>query len=391
MLKHSNVGASSCERWWNCPGSVALIETLPPQPESEYANEGSDAHELAEKCLRSGKDALDFLGGLGSHGFTWDEEMCEHVQVYLNTIRMDMELYDCKKEDLVIEQRFHLKHIDEGAFGTADAVLRVFLKFAIVYDFKYGKGVAVNAEENKQEMYYGVGAALDGDFEEYVLVIVQPRAHHKEGPIRRFTVSKEQLDIFAVELGQKIEKTREKDAPLCAGPWCRKTFCAAMAVCPAVKKQVEKVAGEVFESVKQVELPNPETMPDAYLKRALDLADTLTEWIKAVKTYAFNRAVSGDSVLGYKLVRGKPGNRKWADEKEVESLFELEYGDKIYETPSLKSPAQLEKVVGKKAVETLTVRPEGKIQLVENSDSRPEIQADALSAFKGIEKTDEIE
>jgi hypothetical protein len=50
--KHSKFAASSAKRWLNCPGSVRLSEKAPPQFESIYAKEGTDAHECLEFLVR---------------------------------------------------------------------------------------------------------------------------------------------------------------------------------------------------------------------------------------------------------------------------------------------------------------------------------------------------
>lgn len=383
MAVHSRIGASTCERWWNCPGSVALVNTLPPQRESEYAAEGTAAHELAERCLRDGVDAAELIGELSKNGFVWDDEMAEHVQTYLDVIRHDISLYDCLSDDLSIEHKFHLTEIHPEAFGTCDAILRVFLKKVIVYDLKYGQGVAVEAEDNKQGQYYALGGLEGGDYEEVEVVIVQPRAKHKEGPVRRFQTTRTALEEFGQELKTKAENTQKKNAELCAGRWCKKTFCPAMAVCPAIRKQVEIIAKDVFAEVEQIDLPKPEALTPLELRRALDSAELLDQWIKAVKSYAYSLAIMGKEVVDYKLVRGNPGNRKWNDEAEVIKTFS-DTGDELY-NKKLKSPAQLEKVVGKERVKAFVIRAEGKLELVPRSDERTAIAKDADSAFAKIE------
>ena len=49
-MKHSNLGASGAERWFNCSASVKLQEGI-PSVSSEAAKEGTLAHELAEQIL----------------------------------------------------------------------------------------------------------------------------------------------------------------------------------------------------------------------------------------------------------------------------------------------------------------------------------------------------
>ena len=42
MTAHSRiVGGSTAKRVMNCPGSVALVATVPPSPPSKYADEGT--------------------------------------------------------------------------------------------------------------------------------------------------------------------------------------------------------------------------------------------------------------------------------------------------------------------------------------------------------------
>lgn len=383
---HSRIGASTCERWWNCPGSVRAVAAIPPQTESPYAAEGTAAHELGEICLHDGKDACEHVGEFSKSGIEFTDEMAEAVQMYLDTIRFDMATYDLTKEDIKIEHRFHLTHVDEAAFGTNDCNLPVFLDKVIVYDYKHGKGVAVDAEENKQLMYYALGAAALGDYETVEVVIVQPRAVHRDGPIRRWTLSIAELDSFAEQLKVKIEATRAHNANLVVGEWCKKTFCPAMATCPAVRGRVQRDAMVVFDK-PVVSLPAPETITVLEMRRLLEGMPLIEQWLKSVWAYAEQRANNGEEVLGFKLVRGREGNRKWVNPEDTLALFEAGLTeDDMYEQ-NLKSPAVLEKISkeAKAAIKNLTTRSEGKIILVPEDDPREAVQPNATDVFSLIE------
>lgn len=391
---HSKIGASTCERWWNCPGSVALLETLPPQPQSPYASEGTAAHELAEKCLREGLDAESCVGQFAKNGYEWTDEMAEAVQVYLDAVREDMVKYNLTEDDLQIEHRFHLVDVDSNAFGTNDANLQVFLTRVIVYDYKHGQGTVVEAEDNRQGLYYALGASLNGDYDEIEIVIVQPRAVHRDGPVRRWVITKEQLDAFREELKDRIAETRRPEARLNAGPWCKKTFCSAAAICPAVRKQITNAAGNIFETTKieEIKLPEPSRLTPLHLRQVLDLAPLLDNWIAAVQTHALSLAMRGEKVLDYKLVR-KKSNRKWSDEAVVETTLAAKYGDKMY-TQKLKSPAQMEKAlgkIGKEVVAPLTVKPLGGLVLVPNTDPREEVTPNPAEVFEAFDQSNLIE
>ncbi|MBF0339867.1 MAG: DUF2800 domain-containing protein, partial [Magnetococcales bacterium] len=141
---HSHVGASSAYRWMVCSGSVRLCKNQ-PKTSSRYAFEGVAAHQLAELCLRRGDDASAFLGKsmtIEGHEFDVGEEMAEGVQVYLDVVRADLQPGDV----MAIEERFDLNHFYPGMFGTNDcSIYRPSSGLLIVYDLKYGAGVAVQA------------------------------------------------------------------------------------------------------------------------------------------------------------------------------------------------------------------------------------------------------
>jgi len=404
--QHSHIGASTCERWWNCPGSVALVAQCPPQPPSKYADEGTVAHLIGEWCLRTGRDAAEFVGRravqiitkesqwrfefkedihlfkgaqLTSNVIEVTDEMAEAVQMYLDTIRFDMAKYNLGVDEIKIEHRFHLTHIDQDAYGTNDCNLPVFLDKVIVYDYKHGQGVAVDAEENKQLMYYALGAMELGDYDTIEVVIVQPRAVHKDGPIRRWTLSVRDLNDFGTELRERIAITRSPDAELNAGPWCKKTFCPAMATCPAIRGQVATEATLVFDK-PVTSLHKPESLSPEMLKRILDGMPMAEAWLSAVWAYAETKANNGEIILGYKLVQGREGNRKWVDEEAAKATLPW---DKVMEQ-NLLSPAKAEKALGKegkKIVESLTTRSEGKIIMVPESDPREGVQPNATQVF----------
>ncbi|MFN8993077.1 MAG: DUF2800 domain-containing protein, partial [Pseudomonadota bacterium] len=47
---HARFSPSAAHRWLRCTGSLALCETVPPRT-SEYADEGTAAHEVANRIV----------------------------------------------------------------------------------------------------------------------------------------------------------------------------------------------------------------------------------------------------------------------------------------------------------------------------------------------------
>lgn len=85
-MAHAELSPSSAVRWMQCPGSVAACRDL-PDTSSKYADEGTDAHELAAKCLESGKDAAEFIGAAMEKGTVVDADMARYVQSYIDYVR----------------------------------------------------------------------------------------------------------------------------------------------------------------------------------------------------------------------------------------------------------------------------------------------------------------
>jgi hypothetical protein len=267
-------------------------------------------------------------------------------------------------------------------FGTNDACLLIPFTVLYVYDFKYGQGVAVEAENNKQLMYYALGA-LEGndDINEIELVIVQPRAFHPKGPVRRWRVSREDLMAFRAELIAHAKATEAPDAPIVPGEWCK--FCPALAVCKGVQKKAIEIAKADFTAVNPAaRLPEPEHLTTGQLATVLANADLLSDWLKGVEAYAQGLLEAGRQMPGFKLVRKKT-NRKWLDEDKVVRTFSGTLKrDDMFDT-KLKSPAQLEKLVGKDALEGLTFFPDGGPTVAPMTDKRESLTpANAVEDFR---------
>ncbi len=420
---HSQVGASTCERWWNCPGSNALIATLPTPPATSYAAEGTVAHALCEHVLKNKVcfcaqwDATSMIGEVmeaDDFEFKVTDEMANAANLYVNTILEDAKRIECNLRKSVqlegnnkeawklwdkdtqekiyqpwvnIEQPFTLDDVDPEARGTNDASIFVPGETLIVYDFKYGKGVPVEAIENKQMLYYAIGAAGDKlmNFKSIELVIVQPRAEHPQGPVRRWITTPQYVNTFKQELARRIKATRTSDKTE-TGKWCR--FCNAKMICPATRTKVNEIAKADFqEPVKANALKSPDRLTPLELKVLLDNADLIENYIKEVREYAFNLLDRGGTVEGYKLVKGGKAHRKWENEDLAASMLELEFGeDEIYKT-SLKSPAQIEKLGGsaKEVVELYSIRPDSKLVLARDTDVRERQNQKALADFDDID------
>jgi len=229
---HSKLGASSMYRWEACPGSVALCAPLPSKS-SVYADEGSRVHELCARAL-NGEDPFS-LPYSEDNGL----EELDAVCLYVETIQKD----GAARGRLFVEQRLDLSAVYPGCFGTADAILYLPEERLLrVYDFKYGRGVHVAAEDNAQLLYYALGAAitLGLPLARVENVIVQPRCKSKSGAVRRWGVSTIVLLNFWERVVTAARRTADPAAELLPGRHC--FFCPGKQICPAHLKSAQEKA-----------------------------------------------------------------------------------------------------------------------------------------------------
>jgi hypothetical protein len=118
-----------------------------------------------------------------------------------------------------------------------------------VYDYKHGAGVVVEVEGNVQLLYYALGALVTLKFpaKEIEIVVVQPRAEHRKGPVRRWRIPAHQMLDFEAELVEACERTEDPKAPLNPGRHCY--FCPAKNQCPAKLKDAQSKAAEQFTDI----------------------------------------------------------------------------------------------------------------------------------------------
>lgn len=375
---HARLAPSAAHRWMNCPGSVKLSESIEETP-SYYAAEGSAAHELAERCLRNGWD-VEPVGKnqtWGEQAIPIDREMVDGVQLYLDTVRNII----AESDDYDIECRLE---ITPEIYGTADLVAyrEKPTRRITVVDFKYGKGVAVDVQNNPQLLTYAVGLAKryhNRGVDEVALVIVQPRAPHIDGPVRHWVTDIDELQIHERRIESAIEATVEKDPELNPGPWCK--FCKAAAICPALSNEVSDAIG-----TEDPRMYDAETL--AVKLRQLPMVQN---WCKRLEEFAHAEAVRGRVAPGFKLVN-KRATRQWKDVNAAATTLELMGVDEadVWET-KIRSPAQIEKVLPRgerKVVNDLSeAKPSGTV-LAPIEDPRQAVDPQNASGFIAVDVED---
>jgi hypothetical protein len=177
---------------------------------------------------------------------------------------------------------------------------------------------------------------------------------------------------------------------LLAGDHCK--FCRSAGTCPAIEQRATDAAGVWFNDLDQPQFSNaPSTMSPEELSKKLDLLDLIQEWMNAVRHHATDVAQSGVEIPEYQLSE-TIGHRKWKEEEDKvrEHLFlKADLTDDQVFNKKLKSPAQVEKVLGAKRkaiVDTMTHRPVTGVSLVRKTKTtRPAVPAAVNKHFAPIE------
>lgn len=371
---HAKLSPSAAARWINCPGSVALSELCPPPGSSDYADEGTLAHLIAEHkvLLTFGEITQAYYDKRLANALKsqyYCGEMDEATTYYMDTV---MEIYceGLKKDkaaELMVEQRFDLGSWVPECFGTSDAVVIAGDTIEVI-DLKYGKGVRVDATGNPQLRLYGLGAAaMYGDIydlKKVRMTIIQPRLDH---------VSTEEMGIVELYswadmvVRPAAHQALGKDAPLACGDWCR--WCPAKATC--------RKRAEANLELARYEFQKPPLLQPDEIGEILREAEELQKWAADVQAYALEQALQGEHFDGWKLVEGR-SVRKYADDLKVaETLIAAGYDEALLYERKLLGLTAMEKLVGKKKLTTtlgdLIVKPAGKPVLVPLSDKREEI------------------
>lgn len=375
MVKHALLSASGAHRWLECTPS-AQLELQFPQSTSEYAEEGTAAHELCELTARY------WLGEISeaeyenrrdelAKGKYYNAEMQECANDYAKFVaeKTAAARETCEDAFTALEVRVDFSKYVKDGFGTGDCII-VSDNVLEIIDFKYGKGVRVEAAGNPQMKLYALGAYLEYntlfDIDSVRMTIFQPRLSGVQ--------SSDEITVKELlEWAEKYVKPRAKLAYKGEGEFapseevCK--FCRAKAQCKARADKNLKL----FDEAPGVLLLTPE---DA--GKILEQAGDIQSWLADLESLVSSTLLAGQPVEGWKMVEGR-SNRRFADElKVVDAMKAAGYDESLLYERKLITLTQMEKDFGKKAVaETLgelIVKPQGKPTLAPAKDKRPEFR-----------------
>lgn len=389
---HAFLTASGSVRWLACTPS-AKLEAEFPDTTSEAAREGTLAHEICEvkarqKFYQKG-DAGYIAKGVATRELNklrkddlYQDEMEEYTDTYVD--ELDLQALGFQgKPYISLETRLDLSDWIPNGFGTADCIM-IGEDQLLVADFKYGKGVRVDAENNTQMQLYALGAwkkfSLIYNIQRVKMLIIQPRLTNNPS---MWEESIEDLIKFGEYAKERAAMAINGEGDYNPGE-TQCCFCRAKERCRArADYNIQLAFGGVMGKL-------PPLITDEEVGEYLAKGEDVARWLKDLQDYALSACLAGTDIPGYKAVEGR-GSRDWTDQTAAfKALQDAGIPETMmYERKAL-TLAALEKVVGKKAFgETVGMYIEkkpGKPALVKATDKRPAISnvPSVEEAFAGV-------
>ncbi len=377
-----------------CEGAPALIESLQlPEQHSFFADEGSLAHDLAAHALTNDWETIAHEKGstfdVGQHTVEVTDDMVRAVDEYCEAIRLAG-----WGHRIFVEHKIDCRSVlGKGRSGTGDVIILPKDEGLPVefHDFKYGQGVEVFAEKNRQCLIYAASFIASHSLSGYSkakIVIHQPRI--KSAP-DEWLVDIEKVLKWAA-MAKKKAKVAHFSKPgenLTAGETqCR--WCPAKEKCPEFDKAMQSVFADIDELSEYVEVPEDR----AELARKYSMIPLAEMWIKTIKAAGYAVLDAGEDLPGFKFVEGRKGDRYFEDpEAAAERIKQFRVKNDDMYINKLKSPTQISKVITKIQYQKLEEegyikQDEGKPTVTSSSDARPTIVKGPM--FENLDDNDDL-
>jgi len=378
-MAHAKLSPSAADRWAVCTASPEA-EAPYPDTTSEYAQEGTEAHDLLERAVKA-KTAPKELEP-EHHAVDAVQVAYEYLEGYLN-------------DPTVVVLSETRVDLTEDCWGTADVTVLLPTGELIAFDYKHGRGVVIEAD-CRQLLIYGVAAwksfewMAPASIKKITTVVCQPRAPHADGSTRALTRTlNDAIDEVEERVYGPINKIASNQTEFVPSEkGCK--FCKHAGNCPALAEKALEGVRAHFTPTGHLDVEQKENIGalTAEQKAAVMEARPLFKtFLAAIEEDVEKTLAAGGVIPGFKMVAGR-SNRcfdKELDEEQVIAVLrdELKLKQADYAPPKLLGPAPIEKLIdvnkrnGKKKMERLQeiiIKPEGKPTVVPESDKRPAIK-----------------
>lgn len=365
-MEHSLLSPSSAYRWMVCPASVALCQRLPEEGTSTYAAEGVLAHAIGElllgafKCNKLKPTIAKLQSTYRFEGVKIEKDMLTKVLAYVDAVINISSPARLAETELKVDLT-EVYGSSTEEWGTADYVAITEDRELQIHDLKYGM-VHVDVEENTQLIVYALGA-YQKYHKKYLINKVRMIIHQpKLNAVSEYTLTSAELKQWGVKIKEQAITVKN----ICNTPdnvdtkyyiptddACR--YCRAKSICEALERKVKSTLMSDFED-KSMEDAKKEIKdqtalfysPGAHLGTKMLTVSLIRAWCKSVESNLLAQLLNGDSVEGWKLIKGKKPAGTWVDEEDTTSYVIDKRLSKYLIIKKLLTPAQAKKALKNK-------------------------------------------
>lgn len=352
-MSHAFLAPSSAHRWVKCAFAPTIEAAYPDAEPSPAAQEGTLAHWVAQ----------EYIAGRAVDDPRVTDEMRDGAQLLMQDFEAQL---GPDWRSLLVVERHHSGPLHDQNHGTPDYYAWDGNTLH-VWDYKFGF-TPVDVFENWQLLNY-VFCIAGAVARAGVLVdmrIVQPRATHREGPVRNWVRAHEVLIPYADKLriaARDAFAPEPKATPTPGG--CKN--CKGRHACEALRKEVAMAADLAHEG-QAFDLP-----ADA-LGRELSVLHRAAKLLKArldgLEMQAAAMLKSGQLVPGWAL-DSTPGRKEWTIADDLVIAMGQLAGVDLAKPPQALTPTQALKAgVPAELVDAYSKRPPGAVKLTADDGSK---------------------
>lgn len=381
MSQHAFLAPSAAARWVQCPGSARMEAQYPEQGDQQAAREGIAAHWVMEFLM---SDVLNMakpcIGGQTPNGVYITREIWESGETIfedvVNTLGPNW------RSMAIVERRVNIPRVHPSLnWGTPD--VRAWTaagdrRTLRVWDLKHGHK-HVDVYENWQLLDYAAGCMTEANewaqangqpaFPEthvdIVLRVVQPRSYHRDGPIREWRLTAEELRSYVFRLSMAADEAAGDNPPLKPHPDACEN-CSARHACPALQAAAYR-AVDISMQAQALDLPPAALGLEARL--LTDARALLDARLSGLEEQIRSNYRNGVNVPHWTLVPGS-ARVKWSKpDAEVLLLGEV-MGASLAKTPEPITPTQAQtKGIDPEFIKAYSFTPPGAMKLIVDDGS----------------------
>ncbi len=308
---HARFGASSYERWANCPASIPMQQLHPPRAPNTAMTEGARLHiEAANAIVQYITDPKKV---------DCDPKIAAYVDYARELITSG---YDVKVEYEV--------RLTDDCYTSID-LIAIRGDTMHIIDLKTG-GEIVSPRDNYQLMMCAA-LAINPAITTVVLGIGQGDS------VNTLQHGADEVNQWRVNLQIAYNLANGCDLKPNAGEWCK--YCTAKMGCPAQRHMINKVVSDMHIKLS-----------DTSAERIASLIPVIGEarkYLDSLEEYAESLARE-DKLPGYKMMPGKKRPMEWtATEDAIADALGIPIHDR-----KLKTPTQVAAILGKEGEAKLT-------------------------------------